>query len=324
MSRSRTSEYSSAASQPEDAVKFKKVLWRKQPFPDNFVPDTFLAELRTNSNLRLVSFKELAFASLPISQHFLSVMLFVSLFVHLRLGSIDPELTLVVATGVVGFAWAVAKLVTTKQPDKKRKPTRSRRRGGNVLGLLILCLVLLAVSPVLRTLTESTTSDSIWALSAILFIVNLSLADYSSATIAQTSLAAPASLSETLSLNAAICASVVLASRLQSNIQVFTLLYLSISMFALFPMLRKLIRRLPADSTITTDSINSAIVVILYTSAITALWSLSITSCALTTLTVVFLSLVCPVWMKWAQKWKHEIKGPWDPAEPIITSRIYS
>lgn len=324
MIQARQSEQASTATQLGDPIKFTKVLWRKQPFPDNYVPDTFLAELRTNSNLRLVSFPELAVASLPISQHFLSVMLFVALFVHLRLGNIDPEVTLVAATGVVLTAWTVAKVATPSNPAISRKSAPARRGGSNALGLLILCLVLLAVSPVLRTLTESTTSDSIWALSAILFAVNLALADYSSAAIAQSSLAAPASLSETLSLNAAICASVVLASRLQSNIQVFTLLYLAISMFALFPMLRKLLRRPPPDSPEALGSINLALVAALYTATVSAMWPISITSCALTTLTVIFLSLICPVWMKWAQNWKHEIKGPWDPAEPVITSRIYT
>ena len=45
-------------------------------------------------------------------------------------------------------------------------------------------------------------------------------------------------LSATLSLNAAISASVVLASRLEDNAQVFALLFFAITWFALFPMLR--------------------------------------------------------------------------------------
>lgn len=40
-------------------------------------------------------------------------------------------------------------------------------------------------------------------------------------------------------MNAAISASVVLASRLQTNLAVFALMLLSIQLFALFPILRK-------------------------------------------------------------------------------------
>jgi phosphatidylinositol N-acetylglucosaminyltransferase subunit C len=45
---------------------------------------------------------------------------------------------------------------------------------------LLVFLALIALSPVLRTLTAATSSDSIWALSACLFILNALLADYGS------------------------------------------------------------------------------------------------------------------------------------------------
>jgi len=43
---------------------------------------------------------------------------------------------------------------------------------------IMMFLALMALSPVLRTLTAATSSDSIWALAAILFIINALLADY--------------------------------------------------------------------------------------------------------------------------------------------------
>ena len=42
----------------------------------------------------------------------------------------------------------------------------------------MMFLVLMSLSPVLRTLTAATSSDSIWALAALLFILNALLADY--------------------------------------------------------------------------------------------------------------------------------------------------
>jgi len=42
----------------------------------------------------------------------------------------------------------------------------------------MMFLALMALSPVLRTLTAATSSDSIWALSAALFALNALLADY--------------------------------------------------------------------------------------------------------------------------------------------------
>jgi hypothetical protein len=43
---------------------------------------------------------------------------------------------------------------------------------------IMMFLVLMSLSPVLRTLTAATSSDSIWALAALLFILNALLADY--------------------------------------------------------------------------------------------------------------------------------------------------
>jgi phosphatidylinositol glycan class C protein len=44
---------------------------------------------------------------------------------------------------------------------------------------ILIFLALMSLSPVLKTLTAATSSDSIWALSAILFGINALLADYS-------------------------------------------------------------------------------------------------------------------------------------------------
>lgn len=50
------------------------------------------------------------------------------------------------------------------------------------------------------------------------------------------------SLPSTLSLNAAISASVVLASRLSSDLQVFALVLFAVQWFALFPIARRRLR----------------------------------------------------------------------------------
>lgn len=45
---------------------------------------------------------------------------------------------------------------------------------------ILAFLALLSLTPVMKTLTASTSSDSIWALAACLFILNALIADYSS------------------------------------------------------------------------------------------------------------------------------------------------
>lgn len=43
---------------------------------------------------------------------------------------------------------------------------------------MLVFLALVALSPVLKTLTEATSSDTIWAISASLFFLHTILADY--------------------------------------------------------------------------------------------------------------------------------------------------
>jgi phosphatidylinositol N-acetylglucosaminyltransferase subunit C len=101
---------------------------------------------------------------------------------------------------------------------------------------ILVFLALIAVTPVLKTLTEATSSDSIWALAAILFGLNVLLADYGGPA------PGPHHLTSVMSMNAAISASVVLASRLKTNLSVFGLILFAVLLFALFPILRKCLK----------------------------------------------------------------------------------
>jgi len=49
-------------------------------------------------------------------------------------------------------------------------------------GAILFVCSLLGLSPILRTLTEHTSSDTVWALTSILFFANLLLHDYTSVT----------------------------------------------------------------------------------------------------------------------------------------------
>ena len=130
---------------------------------------------------------------------------------------------------------------------------------------VLVFLSLLALSPVLRTLTASTSSDSIWALTSCLLGLNVLLGDYtpprdpkrireryasfSLSVITNRKLCPSPRLTSVLSMNAAMSGSVVLASRLRDDISVFALMLFSIQMFALFPILRtRILVRAPITS----------------------------------------------------------------------------
>ncbi|SNX87104.1 uncharacterized protein MEPE_05814 [Melanopsichium pennsylvanicum] len=288
-------------------------------------------------------------ASLRISARFLSVILFALLFVHLHLATFDAEMLLV----VILACFLVRSLLSRFSVQATNRGGEARDEGGGKggrrkvigagLGKVVIGLVLLAVSPVLRTLTESTTSDSIWALSALLFFLHLALADYSGHKEGK-------KLTDTLSFNAAISASVVLASRLGSNQDTFTLLILAVLLFA--PSSSSSSIRLSVNVATSTNSDKKqkfthetmrdlVRFATLYTLTMTVgvgfkfvleasreekeeaekgemgwIWM----ALAYTNVVVTFVSMVCPWWIRMAQVWKMEISGPWDPAEPILST----
>lgn len=106
---------------------------------------------------------------------------------------------------------------------------------------LILIMTILTISPVLKTLTEDISSDSIWNMALLCFISNLSFSNYNlgSLRIGQGTSA--------IALNAAVFSTVILASRLPSNLHVFGLVSFAFNWFSLMPIFRRLLKVYPPD-----------------------------------------------------------------------------
>ncbi|KAK6353283.1 hypothetical protein TWF696_005257 [Orbilia brochopaga] len=65
-----------------------------------------------------------------------------------------------------------------RPPSPPPPPSRTNRRLSTLKSALLIYSTLLGLSPILKSLTHTTTSDSIWALSSWLFLVNLLCFDY--------------------------------------------------------------------------------------------------------------------------------------------------
>jgi len=173
---------------------------------------------------------------------------------------------------------------------------------------LLVFLALMGLSPVLRTLTAATSSDSIWALSACLFLLNALLADYSTLKPVPHS---QERLTSVLSMNAAISSSVVLASRLPDDLAVFSLVLFAVQLFALFPIMRHRLQVAPQVVQILFTLTLCVLSVVL-----TVPFSASVASIYVGILIAV--TFVAPGVLVWAQKYKNEIRGPWDVAVPRL------
>ena len=195
-------------------------------------------------------------------------------------------------------------LTEERDHNYRRRQQRLRRLRTAKSAILIYC-TLLGLSPILRSLTESISSDSIWAISSWLFVANCLSFDYGSGV----TIKFPASLST----NAAIMASVVLASRLPTTTHVFSLVLFSIEVFGLFPVFRRYLRHISWYGHV-------ALTLMLVGGAAIGLGLMVGWGWAWGWVGLMGPGIMggCSWWLMWLQRYKNEIHGPWDPAKPVI------
>ncbi|KAI9883261.1 MAG: hypothetical protein M1823_004980 [Watsoniomyces obsoletus] len=188
---------------------------------------------------------------------------------------------------------------------------RNQQRLATAKSASLIYCALLGLSPILKSLTKSTSSDSIWAMSCWLIFINVFFFDYGGAVAAK--------LPASLSTNAALMASTMLASRLPSTTHVFSLTLFSIEVFGLFPIFRRHLR------------LNSWRGHVVLTLALVmgagggvgitisgGGWRAAMVGVVLGCLLTGFAMGGCSWWLIGLQKYKNEIHGPWDPARPIL------
>ncbi|KAI6132814.1 phosphatidylinositol N-acetylglucosaminyltransferase [Pisolithus sp. B1] len=283
---------------------WKRILWQRQPYPDNYIPaDSFLASLRRNPNFTPYTYWPLVLSCCPITQHLGTIFIFVAVFVRLQKRSLDARVLLWISVACFLVGYLVWEVLDYSAPS--RGPlTRFRALKSS----LLFFLTLMGLAPVLRTLTAATSSDSIWALSACQLLLNALLADYGCENSGSQS---QERLSSVLSMNAAISSSVVLASRLPDDLSVFSLVLFAVHLFALFPMLRHRFGAVPPILQVTLTVSISAL-------SFALTMSLSPFVTALTFGIYVTVNVVAPAILVWAQRYKNEIRGPWDVAVPRV------
>ncbi|OJJ44227.1 hypothetical protein ASPZODRAFT_135018 [Penicilliopsis zonata CBS 506.65] len=191
--------------------------------------------------------------------------------------------------------------------------SRNWQRLATVKSAFLIYFALLGLSPILKSLTKSTASDSIWALSCWLLIMNIFSFDYGSGEGAGAT-KFPASLST----NAAVMASTVLASRLPSTTHVFSLMLFSIEVFGLFPIFRRQLRHISW-----TGHMCLTLALVMTAGGAVGMtlrggWAAAILGSFLGSLLTAFVMGGCSWWLISLQKYKNVVTGPWDPARPVL------
>lgn len=235
--------------------------------------------------------------------------------VHLRRRSTGLSVaSLQSVTPISSALSATASFYSYNEDNKSVFSPRNRQRLATIKSALLIYCCLLGLSPILKSLTKSTASDSIWAMSCWLMIINIFSFDYGSGEGQADATKFPASLST----NAALMASTVLASRLPSTTHVFSLTLFSIEVFGLFPVFRRQLRHVSWTGHVLLTfslvlSAGAGVGIVLRGG-----WAAAIVGSILGTILTALVMGSCSWWLISLQKYKNVVIGPWDPARPII------
>ncbi|KAG1696105.1 Phosphatidylinositol N-acetylglucosaminyltransferase subunit C [Nymphon striatum] len=171
----------------------------------------------------------------------------------------------------------------------------------NIKGILLFVLFGYGTSPVLKTLTDTISSDTVFGMSVGMMFLHLAFFDYG----LQASI-----VSGSLSFNAAIFSAVCLASRLHSIFDVFIFLTFAVHIFALLPVFFSKIQSLYK----TKLSVQITCTLLVCISANLMLASISLFWTCNLLIVMIIINLVFPYFYVNWQHHKDNIYGPWDEA----------
>lgn len=179
--------------------------------------------------------------------------------------------------------------------------------GSQIKSFLLVIFSIAVFSPVLMSLTGSTSSDSIWALSFILCICNAIFHDY----------AVDVSITQyrpILSTNISLTNALVLASRLRSTSQVFYFILFAVEVNILLPLFDFSIRKNKSWFAYHKILVACLLCVVYYMIIELVGWFILV----LWLFAQAGLAFAMPSYFLFLQKYKNEIQGPWDTANPVL------
>lgn len=265
---------------------WKKNLYDNLEYPDNYTDKSFLMELRKNIEIKQLTLWQCISGTTVVIEEICVVTLFVLIFVYLHNQWFDPKVVFLNTStltllGFIYYRLSFGKTLST--------PVREE-----IKTLLIFLVFGYIFSPVLHTLTDTISTDTIYTMTFLMMCTHLIFFDYG---------LSAAIVSNSLSLNAAIFGSICLASRLASPYHAFVLMTVSVECFVFFPVL--------------TSKLNNKNVFALLALMITTLclmYQVSTSMTILFVLLIVFINILCPfLFLRW-HKHKENIYGPWDEA----------
>eukprot|EP01083_Nonionella_stella_P016967 47385_1 len=291
-------------------AKWRRILWARQPYDDNYTDETFLSLLETNDSVQEHRFSAIIPETGQITQQLSMTTIYVIVFFHVLDQSLPARLLMHVDASIIFLGYFLGVMLDSSKDSKFQLfqdtiwPTFKR--------VLVLLVCLFGVTPVLRTLTQSYSSDTIWALSLFCFALHLIFHDYSNYDVSVT----VTSFQEATSINAAVMGSVLLGSRLHSSLLVFAFIVFAFELFVGFPIISRSVRKFSIRL-----HISLTFGVFLLTFGILYRFGDPGMLAVVYTIIVIFITFICPYWLEWIQRYRNP---KWHPSFPDCrTSGLY-
>lgn len=262
---------------------WKKNLYENQEYEDNYTDETFLKDLKKNYNLKEHKLIDCIKEITIINQEISVVILFLIIFYYLHENYVQPQKLLFSSFALTSFGYLIYVAFDFNKLKNVIEDSKT------VIVVLIFGYVF---SPLLHTLTDSISTDTIFSTSFIIFFFHLLLHDYGVNGFL---------VSRTISLNCGIFGSICLASRLSTPLHAFVLLVISVEVFVLKPLLFEKIWKPEMLAPI-------VLITIYYLAEISQL-------ILIVYLTILFfINIICPFIFQRLHNHKSIIQGPWDEA----------
>jgi len=277
----------------QEVGRWRRNLYEDTGLPDNYTPDDcFLDAIQRNRDLPRHAFAKCVCAAARVSLQMAAMALFVLAYVAMDGKRVESGAVASVCVAVtLGGYFA-------HQCNNSFKESSLRSVWADVKHVAVFLSFGFGLCPVLYTLTDTISTDTIHTTSGAMLALHLLFHGYGKETPQRP---------DALSLNAALFASVCLASRMGSSGDAFVLLVASVIAFVLFPLLCSSLSEwgtVWANALLGCCAVAAALSV---TSLISALAVLAV---------LMFVTLVAPaLFVRW-QNYKDTIHGPWDEAVP--------
>jgi phosphatidylinositol glycan class C protein len=277
--------------------QWKRILYENQLFPDNFIDrKRFLDQLDVSTNNQHLTHTSVLHSASVIAQQLSVVAVFLAIYKYIlvhetalfRLVSFDCVLLL------VGHIFHRALDVNVLSQPSYSQFFR---------GIFLFGVCLRVAAPALQTLTSSFSSNTIHALAIAFSSLHLVFYDYNYIHDSEIN-----SFSGTLSLNASMFTAVLLASRLENIEMVFSFMLLAVICFSFYPIVARLMYQ-------RSIALHLAVTMFQWGIASGLLFSLDFVLFAVFQFSMIFVWIICPLWLQHMQIYKKTFRGPWDIAE---------